>query len=59
LLGIVEENARILAFQMYIAGTETTATALRWALLFMCLHPDVKVKVQKEISEHLGIEHKA
>ncbi|KAF6040855.1 hypothetical protein EB796_000838 [Bugula neritina] len=54
-----EENARILAFQMYIAGTETTATALRWALLFMCLHPDVKVKVQNEISEHLGIEHKA
>ena len=36
------------------AGTETTSTALTWALLFMCLHPDVKNKVHEEIERQVG-----
>ena len=43
-----------MASQIYTAGTETTATALQWALLYMCLYPEVKEKAQKEIDEQIG-----
>ena len=44
----------MLVTQIYTAGTETTSTALQWALLYMCLHPDVKEKVHDEIDEQIG-----
>jgi cytochrome P450 family 2 subfamily J len=40
----------------FIAGTETTTTALRWGILFMTLHPDVQRKVQREIDDVIGRE---
>lgn len=53
-LFFTETNAKVLGIQLYIAGTETTSTALRWALLYMCLNPDVQHKVQSEIDEQIG-----
>ena len=44
----------MLVTQIYTAGTETTSTALQWALLYMCLHPEVKEKVHEEIDEQIG-----
>ena len=44
----------MLVTQIYTAGTETTSTALQWALLYMCLHPEVKEKVHKEIDDQIG-----
>jgi cytochrome P450 len=41
---------------MFFAGTDTTATTLRWGFLFMILHPDVQVKVQKELDDVIGRE---
>ncbi|XP_053895447.1 cytochrome P450 2J2-like isoform X2 [Malaclemys terrapin pileata] len=38
----------------FIAGTESTATTLRWALISLVLHPDVQEKVQKELDSVLG-----
>ena len=38
----------------FLAGTETSSTALRWALLYMLKYPDVQVKVQKEIDSVVG-----
>ncbi|XP_005292618.1 cytochrome P450 2J2-like isoform X1 [Chrysemys picta bellii] len=38
----------------FIAGTESTATTLRWALISLVLHPDVQEKVQKELDAVLG-----
>lgn len=29
-------------FDLFLAGTETTATTLRWALLYMVAYPDVQ-----------------
>ena len=49
-----DENAWVVSYHLYMAGTETTATALRWAMLFMCLNPECLVKVQKEIDEQIG-----
>ena len=51
---LLDENGVVVAAQIYTAGTETTATALQWALLFMCLCPEVKEKAQKEIDEQIG-----
>eukprot|EP00058_Branchiostoma_floridae_P003704 XP_002589192.1 hypothetical protein BRAFLDRAFT_74651 [Branchiostoma floridae] len=39
---------------LFAAGTDTTATTLRWALLYMVMNPDVQEKVQKEIDDSLG-----
>ncbi|XP_054838319.1 cytochrome P450 2J5-like [Eublepharis macularius] len=49
-----EENLVQCIFDLFIAGTETTTTALQWALLLMVNHPDVQKKVQKEIEDVLG-----
>ena len=54
---LLDENGVVVAAQIYTAGTETTATALQWALLFMCLCPEVKEKAQKEIDEQIGTDN--
>ena len=38
----------------FLAGTETTSTTLRWALLIMMAYPDVQQRVQKEIDAVVG-----
>ena len=49
---------------MLLAGLETTSTALTWTLIYMCIHPDVQKRCQKEIdetldrSEFVTLEHK-
>ena len=54
LFHFVDENAISFVIQLYAAGTENTSAALTWALLFMCLHPGVKQRVQQEIDQHIG-----
>lgn len=51
---LVEENASVLSVQLYAAGTETTATSIRWALLYAALNPEIARKVQLEIDEQIG-----
>ncbi|XP_043935448.1 cytochrome P450 2D15-like [Protopterus annectens] len=45
-----EENLLILMSDLFLAGTDTTATALRWALLLMMIYPNVQEKCHKEIA---------
>ncbi|NXA05597.1 CP2J6 protein, partial [Sapayoa aenigma] len=52
-----EENLTQTIIDLFIAGTETTATTLRWALLFMVIYPDIQEKVQKELDAVLGCSH--
>ncbi|XP_075013331.1 cytochrome P450 2J6-like [Calonectris borealis] len=49
-----EENLIQAIFDLFLAGTETTATTLRWALLYMVVYPDIQEKVQKELDAVLG-----
>ncbi|XP_022080018.1 cytochrome P450 2J6-like [Acanthaster planci] len=39
---------------LFGAGTETTSTTLRWALLFMVGYPEIQSQVQKEIDSVVG-----
>ena len=39
---------------LFLAGTETSVTTLRWALLYMMMHPEIQVKVQNEIDTVVG-----
>ncbi|NXM67268.1 CP2J6 protein, partial [Serilophus lunatus] len=52
-----EENLIQTICDLIIAGTETTATTLRWALLFMVIYPDIQERVQKELDAVLGCSH--
>ncbi|KAM9184054.1 cytochrome P450 2C25-like [Mergus octosetaceus] len=49
-----KENLIQSIFDLFLAGTETTATTLCWALLYMVVYPDVQEKVQKELDAVLG-----
>ncbi|KAK3086583.1 hypothetical protein FSP39_020630 [Pinctada imbricata] len=50
---------------LFIAGSETTATTLRWAILFLTAHQDIQKKMRKEIDSMIGqsttpsMEHKS
>ncbi|XP_060098797.1 cytochrome P450 2J2-like [Heteronotia binoei] len=49
-----ENNLTQCIFDLFVAGSETTALTLQWALLLMANHPDIQEKVHKEIEDVLG-----
>ena len=38
----------------FIAGSETAASTLSFAILHMVHRPDIQARIQKEIDEHVG-----
>ncbi|XP_072036984.1 cytochrome P450 2U1-like [Amphiura filiformis] len=49
-----EFNLTVTIKQMFIAGTDTTALTLRWAMLYMALNPTIQKNVHDEIDEAVG-----
>ncbi|XP_078677201.1 cytochrome P450 2U1-like [Branchiostoma floridae x Branchiostoma belcheri] len=49
-----EQQNIMVVLDLFLGGTETTSTTLRWALLYMILHPDVQETVQREIDSVIG-----
>ncbi|XP_062987899.1 cytochrome P450 2J2-like [Elgaria multicarinata webbii] len=49
-----EENLAQCIHDFFLAGTDTTSTSLRWALLLLTNHPDIQDKVYKEIEDVFG-----
>ncbi|XP_051492936.1 cytochrome P450 2D17-like [Apus apus] len=54
--GFNYKNLRTVTLDLFVAGSETTATTLRWAFLHMVLHPEIQSKVQAEIDKVIGSE---
>uniref|UniRef100_A0A4W6F617 Cytochrome P450 2K1-like n=1 Tax=Lates calcarifer TaxID=8187 RepID=A0A4W6F617_LATCA len=48
------ENLLMTVIHLFGAGTDTTATTLRWALLFMTKYPTIQDQVQEELSRVIG-----
>ncbi|XP_039567559.1 cytochrome P450 2J2-like [Passer montanus] len=49
-----EEGLIACSLDLMFAGTETTSSTLRWALLFMATHPEIQARVQAEIDAVIG-----
>ncbi|XP_078670781.1 cytochrome P450 2U1-like isoform X2 [Branchiostoma floridae x Branchiostoma belcheri] len=49
-----EEQLQELVLDLFLAGTETTATTMHWVLLYMLLYPDIQENVHREIDAVLG-----
>ncbi|XP_048036539.1 cytochrome P450 2M1-like isoform X1 [Megalobrama amblycephala] len=48
------DNLVSIVWNLFSAGTETTSSTIRHALLLMMKHPDVQERVQREIDEVVG-----
>uniref|UniRef100_A0A3Q2DC04 Cytochrome P450 2K4-like n=2 Tax=Cyprinodon variegatus TaxID=28743 RepID=A0A3Q2DC04_CYPVA len=48
------DNLLVTVMNLFAAGTETTATTLRWALLFMAKYPKIQDQVQEELRNVIG-----
>ncbi|NXP17131.1 CP2J2 protein, partial [Scytalopus superciliaris] len=49
-----EEHLVSCTLDLMFAGTETTSSTLRWALLFMASYPEIQARVQAEIDAVIG-----
>ncbi|KAJ8283592.1 hypothetical protein COCON_G00024420 [Conger conger] len=48
------DNLNYTVANLFAAGTDTTATTLRWALLLMAKYPHIQDQVQEEMSRVIG-----
>ncbi|XP_066272834.1 cytochrome P450 2D4-like isoform X2 [Branchiostoma lanceolatum] len=48
------ENVMYIAQDFFLAGIDTTTTALRWGLLYMAMNTDIQERVQEEIDAVVG-----
>ncbi|XP_057697484.1 cytochrome P450 2J4-like isoform X2 [Corythoichthys intestinalis] len=54
LAGFNIESLNVSILDLFEAGTESTATTLRWAIVYMMHYPDIQKKVQTEIDNVIG-----
>ena len=50
------DNLKVTLFDLFQAGSETTSTALTWAVLYMVRYPQIQRKVQRELDQIVGVE---
>ncbi|XP_056589187.1 cytochrome P450 2B4-like [Triplophysa dalaica] len=52
-----EENMLMSTADLFLAGTDTTATIIRWGLIFLMENPEVQERCHEEIVQVLGYDH--
>ncbi|XP_031575467.1 steroid 17-alpha-hydroxylase/17,20 lyase-like [Actinia tenebrosa] len=61
---LTDDHLHMAVSDVFLAGFETTTTALRWILLYLILYPEVQAKIHQELDEVVGsdqapwLEHK-
>ncbi|KAL6467707.1 hypothetical protein MHYP_G00233840 [Metynnis hypsauchen] len=50
------ENMIATVLNLFVAGTETTSTTIRYALMLLIRHPEIQERMQKEIDTVIGQE---
>ncbi|KAK2885269.1 hypothetical protein Q8A67_016106 [Cirrhinus molitorella] len=51
-----EDNMVMTVSDLFFAGTDTTATTIRWGLIFLTQNPDVQERCHEEIVQVLGYD---
>ncbi|XP_033744192.1 cytochrome P450 2C25-like [Pecten maximus] len=50
-----DENLAIVLYNLFVAGTETTSTTIKWAILYIISNPHVQTKLRNEINDVMGL----
>ncbi len=53
---LTEDWSVTITSNFFLAGSETTASTLKWAVLFMANYPDIQEKIHQEMDEVFGKE---
>lgn len=51
-----DENLLLSTFNIFLAGTDTTGSTMRWGLLLFLKYPEVQEKIQSEIDREIGMD---
>ena len=49
-----DNHVRFSVRELFVAGTDTTATTIRWALLYFTFYPEVQERLWQEINDVIG-----
>ena len=49
-------NLQNTVLDLFMAGSDTTATTLNWAMMYMVLYPDIQTKVRNELNAQIGFK---
>ncbi|RVE69525.1 hypothetical protein OJAV_G00078880 [Oryzias javanicus] len=49
-----DDNLLYTVMNLFAAGTDTTATTIKWCLLFMAKYPHIQERVQEELNQVVG-----
>ncbi|MEM7132381.1 MAG: cytochrome P450 [Chloroflexota bacterium] len=52
--GMTDQQLRDEAITIFLAGFETTSTALSWSVYYLSQHPDIQNKLEQEVDAVLG-----
>nr|KAG5689236.1 hypothetical protein BaRGS_014892 [Batillaria attramentaria] len=55
---ITEKSLPMVILHLFTAGSETSATTLRWAVAYFLHHPDVQEKCHQEIRKVVGVDRR-